>query len=214
MEWLAVVAFGALVGTGELVGRYRDAPLNALRTFPAILYVLLNAAASAGALALIHTFGWTFGVTGNPDSAAVRWTQVLVAGFGALALFRTSLFTVRAGDRDIGVGPSSVLQVFLAAADRAVDRSEARNRDAIVKKAMQGVDYQKAYKALPPYCLALMRNVSAEEQQALEKAVALLDTAKVEDQVKARLLGLELINVVGGKVLQAAVDSLGAEIKA
>ena len=79
---------------------------------------------------------------------------------------------------------------------------------------MKDVDYAKAYRALPPLCLALMQNVSAEEQKELDSALAVLETADVEDSTKVRLLGLELINVVGEDVLAEAVDSLGDEIRA
>jgi hypothetical protein len=201
--------FGALVGTAELVNRYKDAPWGAVRSKPAAFYVLLNAAAAVGALAVIRKFGWTFGATG----AAVEWTPAMVAGFGAMALFRTSLFTVRAGDRDIGVGPMGFLQIFLAAADREVDRGGASVRADAVSKLMKGLDYAKAYKGLPPYCLALMRNLSAEDQQTFARALTEVNTADVEEDVKLRLLGLELINVVGADVLRNAVESLGEEIR-
>src|ERR1022692_2402103 len=95
-DFVAVALLGALVGGAELVSRYRDAPRAVL------------------ALALIRGYRWTFNATG----ASQRWTQVLVGGVGAMALFRTSLFMVRAGDRDIGVGPGSFLQIFRDAADR------------------------------------------------------------------------------------------------
>jgi len=51
-----------------------------------------------------------------------------MAGVSAMAFFRTSLFVVRSGDRDVGVGPSGFLQIFLGAADRAVDRKRAAAR--------------------------------------------------------------------------------------
>src|SRR5712691_9394212 len=126
LDFAAVAILGALVGGGELVSRYRDAPARALYNWPAAIYIALNIAASVAALALIRIYGWTFGVTSG--GAAPRWTQVGVAGAGAMALFRTSLFTVRAGDRDIGVGPSSFLQIFRDASDRAVDRLQAKAR--------------------------------------------------------------------------------------
>src|ERR1022692_3482750 len=99
-DFVAVALLGALVGGAELVSRYRDAPHAAVYTRPALVYVALNVTASVLALALIRGYGWTFNATG----ASQRWTQVLVGGVGAMALFRTSLFMVRAGDRDIGVG--------------------------------------------------------------------------------------------------------------
>ena len=204
LDWIAVAALGALVGASELISRYRDAPDRALRTVPAIFYIALNTAASLGALGLIRANVWF------PHA---RWTQVLMAGVSAMAFFRSSLFIVRAGDRDVGVGPSGFLQIFLASADRAVDRMRAQARSDAVGEIMQGVDYQKAYQSLPPYCLALMQNVSPEDQQELRRAVEALNQGAADPAVKVRLLGLELINVVGIDVLTAAVHSLGDQIQ-
>jgi len=130
------------------------------------------------ALALIHAFGWTFGVTSG--GAALRWTQVGVAGTGAMALFRTSLFTVHAGDRDIGVGPSSLLQIFRDAADRGVDRLRAQDRSGDVSRVMKGISYDKASRGLTLYCLALMQNVPDDEQKRLDNSLALLDSAAID----------------------------------
>jgi hypothetical protein len=171
----------------------------------------LNVAASVVALALIRVFDWKFGVTAG--GAALRWTQVGVAGTGAMALFRTSLFTVHAGDRDVGVGPGSFLQIFRDAADRAVDRLQARARGETVSKPMEAISYGKASHGLTTYCLALIQNVPDDEQLALTKALALLDAADIDPAIKVRILGLNLMNVVGPNVLTAAVDSLRKEME-
>jgi len=70
----------------------------------AAVYLAINALASFAAFALTRLFGWDFGFSGSPQ--ARDWVQCLVAGFGAMVLFRSSLFTVRAGDREIGFGPA------------------------------------------------------------------------------------------------------------
>lgn len=191
-----------------MVSRYRDAPQTAVVTRPALLYISLNLAASVIALAFVRAFGWTFGATG-PN---LRWTQVLVAGIGAMALFRTSLFTVRAGDRDIGVGPGSFLQTLREAADREVDRVRAHARGETVAKLMQGVDFQRAVQVLVPYCLALMQNVPEEEQKKLSNGVKTLTEGQTEGTIKVRMLGLHLLNVVGPAVLIAAVEALRGEL--
>ena len=215
LDYVTVALLGGLVGSGELVSRYRDAPGKALYTRPALFYILLNIAASVAALALTHVFGWTFGATGQPGDATVRWTQVLVAGIGAMALFRTSLFTVRAGDRDIAVGPGSFLQIFRDGADRAVDRVRAADRGDKVAELMAGLSYSKAFEGLPPYCLALMQNVPDEEQTRLTRSLDVLDKDDtIGDSIKVRILGLHLMNVVGANVLAAAVESLRDEMKA
>jgi hypothetical protein len=207
LDYSVVAALGALVGSGELVSRYRDAPAGALRTRPALFYILLNTGASTVALFVIRVFDWHFGVTSG--EAAVRWTRIGIAGTGAMALFRTSLFTVHAGDRDIAVGPSSFLQIFRDAADRGVDRLRAQARGDRVATLMEGVDYAKAFEGLPPYCLALMQNVADEDQQKMLQAIALLDKDQtIDPAIKVRILGLLLMNVVGPSVLTAAVESL------
>jgi hypothetical protein len=208
LDYIVVALLGAAVGGAELVSRYRDAPQTAVVTRPALLYIFLNMAASVIALAFVRAFGWTFGAGPN-----LRWTQVLVAGIGAMALFRTSLFTVRAGDRDIGVGPGSFLQTLREAADREVDRVRAHARGATVAKLMQGVDFQKAEQILVPYCLALMQNVPEDEQKKLLNAVKTLTADETEGAIKVRMLGLHLLSVVGPAVLTAAVEALRGELK-
>jgi hypothetical protein len=210
LDYVVVAALGLLVGAAELVSRYKDAPAGALRSGAAIFYVALNVAASLVALFLIRVFDWKFGVTSG--GAALRWTQVAVAGTAAMALFRTSLFTVHAGERDVGVGPGSFLQIFRDAADRATDRLRARARGEQVSKLMEGISYDKASHGLTTYCLALMQNVSDEEQLALTKSLALLSGADIDPAIKVRILGLNLLNVVGPNVLTAAVNSLRKEM--
>src|ERR1700733_14296588 len=135
IDWFAVAALGALVGASELVSRYRDAPEKALRTVPAVFYVAINIAASVVALGLIQANHWL--------SQLSRWNLDLTAGVSAMAFFRTSLFIVRVGDRDVGVGPAGFLQIYLSAADRSVDRIRAQRRSETVGKIMEGVDFDK-----------------------------------------------------------------------
>ena len=99
------------------------------------------------------------------------------------------------------------------AADREVDRLRASARGLQVGKLLEGVDYKKASEGLVPYCLALMQNVPDEEQQKLVHALQLLDEEEIEQAIKVRILGLQLMNVVGPDVLTAAVEALRGEMK-
>ena len=207
-DYLLVVCLGSLVGMAELIARYRDAPFQAVRTLSAVVYIGVNGIASAVALILIRVFDWDFDHSGD----AKRLIQVLVAGFGAIALFRSSLFIVRAGDQDIGVGPSSFLQVILGAADRSVDRLRAKDRAAAVGDVMRNVAFSKALVALPAFCLALMQNVNADDQAALGRDVDALRSGEMDDRAKVLNLGLILMNLVGPHVLELAVQTLGKVI--
>src|SRR5438477_257585 len=116
---------GVLVGAAEIVSRYRDSPKDALLNLPAGLYLALNGLASIVALLLVWAFGVTFGL---PEGDRLRWTRVLVAGVSAMTFFRTSLFFVKVGSQEFGVGPAGFIQILLAATDRAIDRRQGRDR--------------------------------------------------------------------------------------
>ena len=215
INWLFVsdIFFAALVGgivsSGELIARYRDEPWDTLKTMPAFSYMLLNAIASGLALALAQKVGWTFGASGE----AVRITQIMIAGFGALAIFRSAFFTVRVGDQDIAVGASSFLQVVLDAADRYVDRRRATERALKVKVTMKDISFEKAHRSLPILSITLMQNLPKEEQEKLFTDIAALKTlTALHNDVKAQVLGLMIMNVVGEEVLDAATDALCDQI--
>jgi hypothetical protein len=208
-DGIAVAILAGLVGLTELLTRYRADPKRLVRSLPAFAYIVFNGAAGLGALSLIHAMGWTFG--GNTTDAR-RLMQVMVAGLGAVAISRSSLFIVRIGNNDVGLGPSTILTSLLAAIDRVVDREQARHRALQVEKIMKGVSFKLSYEALPTYCLALMQNLPGEDQEALARTIVALEQSDMEDDVKALALGIELMNLVGPDVLRVAVRTLGTRI--
>lgn len=210
IPYLIVVALGCLVGAAELISRYRDRPTSLLRVPGTWAYVLLNGSAAAGALLVIHIFDWKFGVRPGPG---VEATQVLVAGLGSMLVFRSALFTVRVGDEDVAVGFSTLLYSLLTAADRGVDRVQAKNRSDDAGRIMAGISFEKSRLALPTYCLGLLQNVSAEDQADLRTAVDALASSEMTDGQKSLNLGLLLMNVAGPDVVKAAVETLRDEIK-
>jgi hypothetical protein len=210
LPYLAVAVFGMLVGATELVARYRDRPGAALRTLPGLIYIMVNGVVSLAVLWFLRTgqLGLTvttvFGQTLN---------QVLLAGLGSMALFRTSIFTLRVKDTDIAVGPAAVLQVILGAAARACDRLRAGPRARRVREIMRGVLFERAKKALPPHCVALMQNVSSDEQAQMNQIIAALSSEPMSAEIKSYNLGLVLMNLVGEDVLEEAVSGLGPLIR-
>ncbi|POM24198.1 hypothetical protein BTM25_28250 [Actinomadura rubteroloni] len=208
--YLVTISLSCLVGVAELVSRYRDRPVALLRVVSTWVYVLINGGAGAASLLLMRTYGWKFGVH---SPSVVGATQVLVASLGSMMVFRSAVFTVRVGDEDVAVGPSTLLTSLLAAADRGVDRMQASTRAEVAGQIMRGVSFALAQLALPTYCLGLLQNVSAEDQQALRTAVDALAGSDMTDRQKALNLGLLLMNIAGPDVLRAAVRTLAEEIK-
>lgn len=205
-----MAALGVLVGAAELASRYRDHPAALWRVPGAWVYAALNAAAALGSLALVRSFGWDFGTT---DASAATTMQVLVAGFGSVALFRSSLFTLRVQDQDVPVGPSLLLATLLSVADESVNRARARERASRVERVMTDTSFEKARLALPALTFALLQHVPKETQSEVATAVNGLAKSRMSDVQKARNLGLLLMNVAGPDVVASAVQTLGAEIR-
>jgi hypothetical protein len=207
-QYELVATFGAAVGIAEILARYRDSPSYAVFTLPSFGYIFLNALASIGALLLIFSQGWQFGA----DGGAVLPTQLMVAGFGSMALFRSSLLTVKVGTDDVGVGPSLVLSVVLAALDRSVDRLLGADRAGRAKDLMSDVDYRKAKDSLPSVAMAVMQNLDPGDKAALKARLSEINEDPLPDDAKRLLLGLALTQTVGPEVLRTAKEALGDTI--
>jgi hypothetical protein len=110
------------------------------------------------------------------DSSWLDWAAVALLGGVVGASELVSRYKV---------GPSGFLQIFLTAADRAVDRKRATARSKAVTEVMKGIDFEKASKALPPYCVALMQSVSREDQQALGVDVLTTAVGSLGDQIRS-----------------------------
>lgn len=202
---------GAAVGAIELLGRYRDNPWAALREYASWGYIAVNAFASLLAFHVVLAFELDFGLAAD-QTGRLALMQVLLAGISAMALFRTSLFTVRLAEADIPVGPGLILQILLNVTDRYVDRGRALPRATDVPLLMADVDFELAQEALPSFCFGIMQNIGTDEQAAARSQVAIIATSKLSPPLKSSLLGLLLTNLVGMEVLESAVNSLREEI--
>lgn len=208
LSYVFVALGGAIVGQVELLARYRDAPWSAIFARQGVLYSVANTIAALCGFYLIRTFGWTFGLDGGNDTQ-ILVSQVLVGAFGSMALFRSSILNLRVGDADISAGPALALQLILRATDREVDRLLARRRAAIVASACSGFEeFSEVKDALPLHCLALMQNVSAEEERNLNQVVQAIDSKEISEKLKVLNLGLVLLSLVGEDVLRTALDNV------
>lgn len=209
ISYAAVSLIGAMVGATELMSRYPDSPFRAVRNLSGFFYTLLNAIGAVLALYFIQRFNWDFGLTSMMTEVQVELTQTMAAAFGAMSILRSSLFNVRVGDHDLAVGPAAVLQVLLSATDRQVDRMRAEQRSEAIKKAMAGIDsYAQIKIALPTHCMALMQNVSADEEKQIRQVADNIEKLEIADCLKVLNLGLVLMNIVGDGVLKTAVANV------
>lgn len=208
-----VVLIGLLIGAVEIVSRYKGDPARALFSAPAALYIAVNVIACLGMLVCLRMMrpDWLFtDLKDDPDLQ--KLSLILASGFGAMTLFRSSLFRIKTADGELGFGPSFLLDTLLFASDRAIDRGVAPPRGNAVQAIMKDVAFERAQIALPVYCFALMQNVPSQEQRDVGVQVKELAAFGLPPEISAFNLGLILINVVGTGVLKQAVKDLGPYI--
>ena len=199
------VLIGLLVGSTELISRYRDEPFAPLISVPGVFYILINGGASALAYYLLRLLA----------PQIHEPVRTFTAGIAAMTFFRSSLFTVRLAGTDVPVGPNLVLLTVLKALDRAYDRTRAEPRSALIQSIMGNLAFDQIKNALPALCFDLMQNLSTDETTSINTQVTQLSqSTSMSDRSKSLSLGLALLNLVGEKTLRGAVETLGSGAQA
>jgi hypothetical protein len=198
--YVLVFALGGLLGGTEVLGRYTDSPMAALKSPGAAVYVLVNSFASVLALYLILKLA--------PEIQNPIY-QVLLAGLGAMAFLRSSLFKAKVADQDVAVGPAIILDTLLKFADAQVDRGRAVDRASRIATVIGSLQIAQANADLPQLCFALMQNLPIDTRQRVLDDITLVATdPKRSEQVKIMQIGLVLWNRVGIGTLTGAVALL------
>jgi hypothetical protein len=196
---------GGLIGGAELAAHYRDRPGAAVLAPSGLMYILVNAAASAIALIAVETAGWRFGLPEPAPPTGVYVVQVLAAGLGAAALFRVSF--ALAHDRSINLGPIAILHGMLRIVDAALERKRALSR--LAHNDLAGLSFARDHAALTELCChALQRFELAEAQRLGELASDLSRRDDLTDADKLDCFGLELTRLVGERALRTAAERL------
>jgi hypothetical protein len=195
---LAVIFFGALVGTAELLSRYRDDPWRPLARPGGQAYVAINGFVSLVVFVLLISRSGSEVIF--PKLATV-W-RAIIAGFGAMALLRSKFFTFRsASDEDIPVGVEAAISAFLQALDRGMDRSQSWERWDLAHWGLHDVPDQAGLEKLIQFCrrnLDSYQNLPASEVKGFEDAVAKL-AAQIADPagLRAIAVGITLQAIAG-----------------
>lgn len=210
INYAIVFSIGITVGVTEMMARYQDAPFSPLLSLPGIFYFAINGGAAITAYYLVHVMDTP--VPGEGASKEVY--RVIFAGLGAMAFFRSGLFTVPIGGQDVAIGPNLILQILLKALDRAYDRDRAKPRSEMVSQIMGGVSLVSARTALPLICFGLMQNITDEEREKFGSQIKEIDPlVEMDDEAKVLTIGLWLLNLVGESTLRSAVNVLGPTVQ-
>lgn len=211
-DYLIVIALGMLVGFVEVISRYQDAPFVTAMTWPGLFYMLVNGSVAAVALWMVRLFGWQVLPGGETNAEVERWTEVIVAGLGAMAIFRSSLFVIGKEEQEVSIGPSAILDILLNAIDKEVDRQRGKVRAQSIKSIMENIAYEDAIADLTVISKALMQNLRAEDSKKIDDVKTQIELVQgIDPDVRKYLLGLRIMDVVGEDLLKQAIEIRGRE---
>lgn len=204
LSYLLVFCFGMVTGASELLSRYRKLHLI-FRTAPGWVYMMINGLMSILMLyILIHS-----GVQSDK-----HYINILVAGFSAMALLRSSFFIYKNKEtgEEISIGLSIVIQVFLDWADRTFDQNQTITELDDIARIMDKLDYKLASSEMVPLAINFMENLSDVEKKRLSEYVKELDNSQISNQAKSLNLGKAIARLTGHEVLQSLKNKLGNRI--
>ena len=186
---------GLIVGSAEIFSRYKDEPFKAVFCGWGISYLLLNSLLSALAFWLI-----VLSNTVTNDMAVIHKLQYSVlAGFGAVLVMRTKLFSVKSeAGEPISIGPDFVISTYLNMMDRQIDRRRAIDRSRLIKKKMENIDFGAAEMAVVTLLMNSMQNLSSSEKEKLGVRIKEIEEAsELSNQDKANMLGFVILDYGG-----------------
>lgn len=206
--WVLVFSIGIATALAELLSRYNYS-LKVFKVTPSYIYLLINGLSSLIAYYFILTYNIDFGPWSENSIG-----KAIAAGVASSIILRSSVASIKTGDKTFEAGLAPVVQVFLNTADRAFDQKRSANDIEEIANIMRGVKFDLAKKNLPPICFRLLNNISDDETKIIGEEISNLDKAEnVDKYTKTLDLGIILERITGLNLLRVAVSSLGDVIK-
>lgn len=200
-------AFGALTGLSEILSRYRDEPIKASFNRYGFTYLAFNAIISFLAYLLLVRYA----VQLFPAIAGDWLLRAIVAGFGAMVVMRSKLFTFSASDgQEYAIGPSIVVDTIVKTIDQKIDRKRAADRQKKVCEHLQEVgDFDRAAQYLQASLLSFQQ-LTESQKRDIAAVVSEYKGSDWDHRLKVMALGFAFLTVAGEENFTQVVANLKA----
>jgi hypothetical protein len=204
---LLAASFGVLVGAAEILSRYKDEPFLAMKTLPGLGYLGLNGLISAAAFGLLKHYSKEVLPSLSDDPLMTSF----VAGFGAMAVMRSKLFSFKTErGEEFAVGPDAVITTFLRSVDRKIDRIRSAARQTIVLDQVSKIkDPKNKAPVFLIHSLASYQNLSTDEKTEIAKAIQELSSKSLDPDVLLMAIGFGFLNLTGESNFSLLMTQLG-----
>lgn len=202
---LGAAVFGALVGLSEILTRYRDEPLRATFNLFGLAYLTLNALISLGAFLLLRRYDSQIFPSISNDLLLIS----VAAGFGAMVIMRSKLFTFNTPDgQTFAVGPAIVIDTILQTIDQKIDRLRAAERQERVYQQLQNVAaFEPAAQYLEASLLSF-QNLSEEQKAAIHEVITEYRQSHWDDRLKIMAVGFAFLTIAGEENFAQVVENM------
>lgn len=197
--------FGASVGLSEILTRYRDEPLRATLNLYGVAYLTLNGAISLAALGLLLRYKSEI----FPTVAGDLLLTSVVAGFGAMVVMRSKLFTFKSADgSEFAVGPAIVIDTVLQTIDSKIDRLRAAERQERVYEKLHDItDFDKAAQYLEGSLLSF-QNLSDQQKADIHTVITDYRSSTWDNRLKVMAVGFAFLTIAGEENFDQVVENL------
>lgn len=198
---LIVIGIGFLTGTLELIQRYPETKyLVKKQVLPfALLYGVFN-----GMVALIALlFIWHFKEIDFLSLESINLVYICTAGFGGMAILRSSFFTIKVNGQDVNVGLAQFVTIIMTAFDRKISTERAPIKyDEIVELA-KGLNF-KDMLSIISQCDVFTKHITSDTRDDLIDVYnEVRDNAELSEEDKVIQVLCEISEFSDTKILKA-----------
>ena len=200
---------GMVTAFAEIISKFRDEPIKALRMPHALLYHLLNGAIAAFALKVLVVFS-------GPDVIADTQQQlkaVVISGLGSMLIMRSKLFNIKVAGEDVSFGPEQIINIYFRFMEAAIDRLRAQDRIEFVKSKLGNINPVKVFDYAVTMLLASQALDDKARKECIEGVKALKDGEfkDLSPKLRSYRLGFLLLDNMGENFVTTAFDNAPAD---
>jgi hypothetical protein len=207
--WLASFVLGVFIAASEVILRYRNDPISAVKSPYGIFYFVLN-----GFFSLIGY--WVLRKYASQLLPAIgddRFLAVLVAGFGSMVLARSKLLTFKGDDgREYPLGPDLLFSTLILSLDGKIDGLRAVQRQRLVFRKMRDVDDFDLASQYVKTSLLYYQGLTDADRKEVADAIEGYRTVDWPDSLKLMALGFAIVEICGLENFDSFLDGLKVAI--
>jgi hypothetical protein len=133
----------------------------------------------------------------------------VAAGFGAMVVMRSKLFTFNTPDgQAFAVGPAIVIDTVLQTIDQKIDRLRAAERQERVYQQLQNVvAFEPAAQYLEASLLSF-QNLSEDQKAAIHEVITEYRQSAWDDRLKIMAVGFAFLTIAGEENFDRVVGNM------